>query len=202
MTRPQIVSAAVQDTAALVECPRPGLLAVSAAAAARRVSRSGDQGASAVEFALVVPLLIVLVFGIIDFGVIFAQQLSLNNAVRQGARSAVVAGNTAQQTCAQVVTGVRGAAAQTIAMDTTDIDVTVRTQSADGSTIRTTACGSGANPGGSTRVCANSSRNDGTTDSILVDATYPASFIVPFPVPGFSPTITLRSRAVYRCEFD
>jgi Flp pilus assembly protein TadG len=198
MTRPQIPSAAVQDTAALVACSRPGRLAVLA----RRASRSGDQGASAVEFALVVPILIVLVFGIIDFGVIFAQQLSLNNAVRQGARSAVVAGNTAQQTCAQVVSGVRGAAGQTIAMDTTDIDVTVRTQSADGSTIRTAACGSGVNPGGSTRVCANSSRSDGTTDSILVDATYPASFIVPFPVPGFAPTITLKSRAVYRCEFD
>jgi Flp pilus assembly protein TadG len=198
MTRPQIVSAAVQDTAALVECPRPGLLAVLR----RRATRSGDAGASAVEFALVVPLLVILVLGIIDFGVIFAQQLSLNNAVRQGARSAVVSGNTVQQTCAQVVTGVRGAAGQTIAMDTTDIDVTVRTQSADGSTVRTTQCGSGANPYSSTRVCANSSRSDGTTDSILVDATYPASFIVPFPVPGFAPTITLRARAVYRCEFD
>lgn len=162
----------------------------------------GDSGASAVEFALVVPLLVVLVFGLIDFGVIFAQQLSLNNAVRQGARAAVVAGNTAQQTCAQVVSGVRGAAGQTIAMDTSAISVTVRRQSADGSTISTTPCGSGANPSGTTRVCLNSTQSDGTSDSILVDATYPASFIVPFPVPGFAPTITLKSRAVYRCEFD
>ena len=44
----------------------------------------------AVEFALIVPVLLLIVFGIINFGVLFSQQLTLNNAVREGARKAVV----------------------------------------------------------------------------------------------------------------
>ena len=57
-----------------------------------RQSRIGrdDAGASAVEFALVVPIVLLLVFGIINFGFVFSQQSTLNNAVREGARRAVV----------------------------------------------------------------------------------------------------------------
>jgi len=50
----------------------------------------GERGASAVEFALVLPILLVLTLGIINFGYLFGQQLSLNQAVREGARAAVV----------------------------------------------------------------------------------------------------------------
>jgi Flp pilus assembly protein TadG len=57
-----------------------------------RQVRHGDRGAAAVEFAIIVPLLITLVFGIINFGAWFGQQLALNQAVREGARAAVVAG--------------------------------------------------------------------------------------------------------------
>ena len=45
--------------------------------------RGRDDGASAVEFALVLPLLIILLFGIISFGIVFAQKLALGNAARQ-----------------------------------------------------------------------------------------------------------------------
>lgn len=50
----------------------------------------GDRGASAVEFALVVPVLIILVLGIIDFGLFFSDSLSLRYGTREGARRAVV----------------------------------------------------------------------------------------------------------------
>lgn len=63
-----------------------------------RASRR-DDGAAAVEFALVLPLLMMLVFGIISFGILFAQQLSLGNGARQGARLGVVA----DRTCADIV---------------------------------------------------------------------------------------------------
>lgn len=43
-----------------------------------------------VEFALVLPVLILIVCGIIDFGWLFYNQLSLDNACREGARFAVV----------------------------------------------------------------------------------------------------------------
>ena len=48
--------------------------------------RGSDRGAAAVEFALVVPLLAALVFGIMEFGWIFNQQVSLSNAARESAR--------------------------------------------------------------------------------------------------------------------
>jgi Flp pilus assembly pilin Flp len=57
-----------------------------------RTRRNGrnEQGASAVEFALVVIPLLLVVGGIINFGVAFANQISLDNAVRQAARATVV----------------------------------------------------------------------------------------------------------------
>ena len=44
------------------------------------------RGAAAVEFALVFPLLLIMLFAIIDFGWIFNQQLTLTEAAREGAR--------------------------------------------------------------------------------------------------------------------
>jgi Flp pilus assembly protein TadG len=52
----------------------------------RRAGARGERGAAAVEFALVVPLLIVLVFGMITTGVTYNDHLSATNAVREGAR--------------------------------------------------------------------------------------------------------------------
>lgn len=49
-----------------------------------------ESGASALEFALVAPILIVLVMGIIEFGFMFQAQLALTHAAREGARMASV----------------------------------------------------------------------------------------------------------------
>lgn len=45
-----------------------------------------EEGANAVEFALVLPILIVLVFGIISGGMLYNQQLNITQAAREGAR--------------------------------------------------------------------------------------------------------------------
>src|SRR3972149_4234930 len=52
------------------------------------------RGQSLVEFALVIPILLILVFGIIDFGMGLRSYISLTNATREGARFAAV-GNPA-----------------------------------------------------------------------------------------------------------
>lgn len=53
-------------------------------------TKRNEKGQALVEFALVLPLLLALVCGIIDFGWIYYNQISLNNAAREGARYAVV----------------------------------------------------------------------------------------------------------------
>lgn len=50
----------------------------------------GDRGASLVEFALISPLLFLLVFGIIDFGWLFGQHLDTRHAAREGSRLVAV----------------------------------------------------------------------------------------------------------------
>lgn len=49
-----------------------------------------DRGAAAVEMALVMPLLILMVMGIIDFGRIFNGEIQLSQAAREGARIAAL----------------------------------------------------------------------------------------------------------------
>ncbi len=46
-----------------------------------------DKGAAAVEFALVLPILLLLVFGIVDFSLVLNTQLNLTEAAREGARA-------------------------------------------------------------------------------------------------------------------
>ncbi len=49
-----------------------------------------EKGQSTVEFALTLPILIILVFGIIDFSWLFYNKIEVNNASREGARYAIV----------------------------------------------------------------------------------------------------------------
>lgn len=49
-----------------------------------------SRGQSLVEFSLILPILMILVFGILDFGLGLRSYISLSNAVREGARYASV----------------------------------------------------------------------------------------------------------------
>lgn len=49
-----------------------------------------ERGASAVEFALILPVLLTIVFGLIEFGFVFNAQISLAQATREGVRVAAV----------------------------------------------------------------------------------------------------------------
>ncbi|HKK00735.1 MAG TPA: TadE/TadG family type IV pilus assembly protein, partial [Desulfuromonadales bacterium] len=54
------------------------------------MKRRHERGASAVEFALVLPLLLVILFGIIEFGFILYDKAMITNASREGARAGIV----------------------------------------------------------------------------------------------------------------
>ena len=53
-------------------------------------TRSRQDGMAMVEFVIILPLLLMLVFATIEFGVLFGRWQTLSNAAREGARTAVV----------------------------------------------------------------------------------------------------------------
>jgi Flp pilus assembly protein TadG len=87
-----------------------------------------ERGAAAVEFALLLPVLLLLVFGIIDFGRALNAQITLTQAAREGARLAALG----------------------------QPDVVNRTQAAASGlspvTVTVTACPDGAGPGADASV--------------------------------------------------
>jgi Flp pilus assembly protein TadG len=54
-----------------------------------RVKQRNQKGASAVEFALVLPILLVLAFGIIEFSIALYDKAMITNASREGARAGI-----------------------------------------------------------------------------------------------------------------
>jgi Flp pilus assembly protein TadG len=55
-----------------------------------RTIRGRENGASLIEFALLMPLLILLILGIVEFGWLFSQNNDVKHGAREGARSAAV----------------------------------------------------------------------------------------------------------------
>ncbi len=143
----------------------------------------GAEGAQAVEFALVLPILLLLVLGIINFGYVFGQKLSLNQAVREGARLAVVDKNADY-------TDIRGyvqAATGGLISPPTAVSVAADIQNP------VTATGIFSVTG--TEDC---DKYDKIGGQLQVTATYPSSWLVPLPLSIAPPTLT--SVAVFRCE--
>ena len=52
-----------------------------------------QKGQALVEFAIVLPLILLIVLGIVQFGMLLNSYLSLTNAAREGARTGVIGGN-------------------------------------------------------------------------------------------------------------
>ena len=60
---------------------------------AEKTKRDGERGATVVEFAVVVALLLIIIFGILEFAFIFYQRHFVENAAREGMRVGVRADN-------------------------------------------------------------------------------------------------------------
>jgi len=56
------------------------------------VKSDSERGAAAVEFALILPVFIILLFGIIEFGAAYNAQILVTNAAREAARSMTLTG--------------------------------------------------------------------------------------------------------------
>ena len=56
----------------------------------RKSSSRSEDGAAAVEFAIVVPLLLLLLFGIFDYGRFFLVQMALTSGAQEGVRASVL----------------------------------------------------------------------------------------------------------------
>jgi hypothetical protein len=54
------------------------------------MAQRGEEGAAAVEFAFLLPLLVLLLFGFIQFGIALNTRIQATNAAREAARLAVI----------------------------------------------------------------------------------------------------------------
>jgi Flp pilus assembly protein TadG len=132
--------------------------------------RHGEKGAAAVEFALIVPILLMLVLGVCEFGRAFNIQVSLSEAAREAARYGAIhyADSDYSDEDAQNA-GV--AAAPSVALDQDDVALTY-----DGG-----AC----TPG------------DNVTATVTFNTTYLTG--LPGLIPGMPAGLSISSRGVMRC---
>jgi Flp pilus assembly protein TadG len=102
-------------------------------------TRLGDErGASAVEFAFIVPLLIMLVLGIAEFGHAFQVQGTLSAAAREGVRAMALRNDPAD------ARAVVREAASSLDPDITDTQITIRIVGGTSTTCPTTGAGNTA----------------------------------------------------------
>jgi Flp pilus assembly protein TadG len=94
-----------------------------------------QQGQTMTEFALVLPLLALLLFGVIQFGIVFHQYVTLTDAVRAGARQGAV-GRHVSNPSAEAEDRVRTSASD---LDQSKLKVTVSSAWTQGSDVSVTA---------------------------------------------------------------
>ncbi|MDX9785182.1 MAG: TadE/TadG family type IV pilus assembly protein [Desulfobacterales bacterium] len=132
-------------------------------------------GAVLMEFVLVLPLLLLLLFASIEFGVAFFNKAMITNASREGARAGIVYNEPARLTIDEI---------RTIAKDYCETHlITFGDASADDLKIKPLR--EGDEPG----------------DNLTVTVEYDYDFLViPNFIPGFDPSITLTGVSVMRNE--
>lgn len=167
-----------------------------------RIGRAGrrpgsdERGASAVELAIVLTVLILFVFGVIQFGIAFNRHQGIQAAAREGARIASVGGFEAD-----IRTRVRDA--QSL-FDGADVQVAIDFSADNGATY----------PGGN-KICDDATSNKcsdstaptpcgiaGMGNLVRVTATVPGSlgkYAIIIPLWG-NANVTYSAKGVFRCE--
>jgi Flp pilus assembly protein TadG len=101
----------------------------------KRFQIRNERGQTLTEFAIVLPILALLLFGVIQFGITFNNYITLTDAVRAGARKGAV-GRHLSNPQAAVTTQVRNAATD---LKSSDLQITVNSTWAQGSDVTVTA---------------------------------------------------------------
>lgn len=154
----------------------------------KRVRRR-ERGASAVEFALVLPVLSLLLFGLIAFGFVFAAQISLNNAARDASRAGVVQPLSGSAlTCATIANNAR-TGSSTLGVQPVRVAVTVTGPTGTSCSLTS---GSSTVSGSSTSTpCTGAS-----SGALNVQMSYSMS------PPGPFGSYNLSSKGIFQCEYQ
>jgi Flp pilus assembly protein TadG len=159
-----------------------------------RARARGEEGAAAVEFALIVGVLAMLIFGMLQFGLAFFQLQNLRAATREGARAGAVGAAVDDGTSDSITSHVQAASG-------------ISTSFGSSLFVQRVMNGTPTTVTGSTKPCADV--NGVTPDSVItgIDLSSPSLpsglqniFTVDIPL---LPTINLRSSQVegeFRCE--
>lgn len=84
-------------------------------------------GQAVVEFALILPVLMLVLMGVLEFGLVFMRQNALTNAAREGVRQAILPSTTENDVETLVDSLLSGAG-----IDPADVTVTVTNEGATG----------------------------------------------------------------------
>jgi len=139
----------------------------------KRLGKINNQnGAALVEFAIVLPVLLMLIFGMIEFSILLYDKAMITNASREGARAGIVYSFPTPVTTAAIT-------------QTVNNSLQTNLISLGGASVPTITAGQ----------CT------GSGAPLTVTVTYPYNFLVlPNFVQSLSGTITLNAQTVMRCE--
>jgi Flp pilus assembly protein TadG len=132
-----------------------------------------EGGAAAVEFAVIMILLLIIVFGIVEFGIAFSRRNVYIGAAREGARYAAVhCSPSSPCDSSKVWTRISGSAVGYLP----------------------------ATPPASFTVDRDCSQSDSLGHPVTVQWQQPITVNIPF-IPGMNPaTFTMTAKGVFRCE--
>jgi Flp pilus assembly protein TadG len=149
------------------------------------MKKPNEKGVSAVEFALILPVLVLILFGIIEFGLILYNQQVITNASREGAREGILFNSGERPDVTAIKTVVAGYANEHL--------ITFKVGAAEVANVDV------SNNGIADTACA------ALGDDLKVVVNYQYTYLVLSPIMGLfggseGPTFSLAASTTMRCE--
>jgi Flp pilus assembly pilin Flp len=162
-----------------------------------------ERGASAVEFAIIASLLLMILFGTITFGIVFNRYQGLQSAAREGARIGSLFASTRTEVINRVkesasiiaTTAFDDAACDPTALDVDEGCVRIYAKQKPTATCPGAQCVEVNSASPAQAPCGAS--YSGTDKSVVVDVFYRTRIDIPF---WASPEMTINGGAEFKCE--